>query len=153
MRDTFLRLRTLNLDNSTNTDSTTEIGKQWLGLFNWTMTYRLDSDIIYKYSNIVERNNKSGLLDKDYDGIFDKKEKDTAWLVSHCNTRSRREDYVNDLMTVVNVDIYGGCGKKAPCPKSDFSCFDHMATKYKFYLAFENTLYADYLSEKLFNLL
>ena len=64
-----------------------QTGKQWLGLFNWTMTYRLDSDIVYKYSNIVERSNKPGLLYKDYDGIFDKKEKDIAWFVSHCKQR------------------------------------------------------------------
>ena len=151
VRDTFLRLRTLSLDNSSKSDSETEIGRQWLGLFNWTMTYRLDSDIVYTYSNIIERNNMSDLLDKDYDGIFDKKEKDIAWLVSHCKTKSRREDYVNDLMTVINVDITGGCGENASCPKGDHSCLDDMATKYKFYLAFENTFYADYVSEKLFN--
>ena len=58
---------------------------------------------------------------------------------------------MNDLMTVINVDITGGCGEKASCPKGDHSCFDDTATKYKFYLAFENTFYADYVSEMLFN--
>jgi len=33
-----------------------------------------------------------------------------AWFVSHCETSSRREKYVEELRKYVDVDIYGKCG-------------------------------------------
>ena len=37
-----------------------------------------------------------------------------AWVVSHCDTKSKREHYVDELKKHVQVDIYDKCGK--PCP-------------------------------------
>lgn len=47
-----------------------ETGMKWVDIFNWTMTYRLDSDIVLKYANILERQNKSSLSNKNYERIF-----------------------------------------------------------------------------------
>jgi len=32
-----------------------------------------------------------------------------AWMVSHCDTSSKREDYVRQLQEHIQVDIYGDC--------------------------------------------
>ena len=130
--------------------------RRWLDVFNWTMTFRFDSDIVYPYSFLFERQNGSVPNNVDYDKIFREKDKDVFWLVSHCHTKSKREDYVKELSSVITVDIYGGCGKKFSCPKHSGSkqnqdCLTEVAKRYKFILAFENTIYLDYVTEKVFN--
>ena len=126
------------------------VARQWINLFNYTMTYRFDSDFVYPYSTIVKKDNDQ-VLTKNYEQIFHEKKREALWFVSHCQTTSHREDYVKELRKDLEVDIYGHCGKKAPCPKGDNSCFDALSRKYKYYLAFENTLYEDYVTEKVFN--
>ena len=145
---------------------TNSIAQHWTDIINWTMTYRLDSDIVYKYASIVDRQSVASMtvkdqlverkfnvdiINKDYDRIFDNKSNDAVWFVSHCKTKSHREEYVSELQKVINVNIYGFCGETAPCPKGDASCFQELALKYKFYLAFENTFYADYVTEKVYH--
>ena len=126
------------------------IGKYWVKEFNWTMSFRLDSDVYLPYSYIWERKNTTHLDKKNYDSIFEEKDNDILWFVSHCITKSIREQYVEDLSKVVNVDIVGRCGKNKVCPKGAAHCSDNIVGKYKFYLAFENSFYKDYVTEKLF---
>ena len=40
------------------------------------------------------------------------RKKDIAWMVSHCITHSKREEYVNEMekFKLLQVDIYGECG-------------------------------------------
>ena len=76
-----------------------------------------------------------------------------AWVVSNCNkVTSNRMEYVSKLKNYIQVDVYGKCG--------DFQCANHsgifpcdykLGTNYKFYLAFENSICVDYVTEKLFN--
>ena len=73
-----------------------------------------------------------------------------AWLVSHCSTQSKRELLVKTLQRYIPVDIYGKCGK--PCPEG-LDCRAYVAANYKFYLAFENSLCTEYVTEKLFYML
>ena len=72
-----------------------------------------------------------------------------GWMVSHCNTNSKREDYVRQLQKHIQVDIYGGCGNLSHCPRdkhwiSEPQCYDMISRKYKFYLSFENSFCKDY---------
>ena len=130
------------------------MGMKWVDVFNWTMTYRLDSDIVFKYGNIVERENKSEIANKNYGQIFDEKVDNAVWFVSHCRTNSMREHYVREMQSVMGVDIFGGCTVPAPCPKGskdiETECIDDTAIKYKYYLSFENTLVEDYVTEKVY---
>ncbi|KAI0229118.1 Alpha-(1,3)-fucosyltransferase C [Lamellibrachia satsuma] len=71
-----------------------------------------------------------------------------AWMVSHCNAQSKRDDYVTLLKRYIEVDIYGECGTLS-CSKSDTSCRTLISRTYKFYLAFENSLCSEYITEKL----
>lgn len=78
------------------------------------------------------------------------KQKFAAWIVSHCNTFSGRDEFVRKLQEFIDVDVFGKCGNLS-CPKSSKECGEMLDTHYKFYLSFENTLCIDYLTEKLYN--
>lgn len=56
----------------------------------------------------------------------------------------------------IQIDIYGNCGsyfknsKPIPCPNNEHyqTCYTSLINSYRFYLAFENSLCDDYVSEK-----
>ena len=81
--------------------------------------------------------------------------------MSHCETFSRRELYVNELTKYINIDIYGSCGNyfnqkgarvlKDPCKNyidNKDECIHKLFNSYKFYLSFENSLCNEYITEK-----
>ena len=43
-----------------------------------------------------------------------RKTKLALWLVSHCETDNKREDYVKSLQKYIPVDIFGYCGQPPP---------------------------------------
>ena len=119
----------------------------WRGVFNWTMTYRTDSDIFSPYGFLALRPTPPL---KNYTQIALNKTKPVAWLVSNCNTQSRRRQYVQQLQNYIDVDVYGRCGTHE-CPRSKESeCLRLLSTTYYFYLSFENSLCRDYVTEKFF---
>ncbi|XP_055943453.1 alpha-(1,3)-fucosyltransferase C-like [Argiope bruennichi] len=126
----------------------TNILEQMNGIFNWTATYRLDSDI--NLSPIV-RKKKKGTKEVKY--FIQNKKKMIAWLVSNCKTPSNREGYVLELQKTVPVDIFGTCGSYTCLPKMSDECYDVLDQKYHFYLSFENSICKDYVTEKFFRIL
>ena len=123
----------------------------WNDVINWTMTYRLDSDMKYTYGAIQLGGREMGGTENNYSAIFRKKSKQAAWLVSDCVTEGRREKYVAKLRKHIKIDVYGRCGKLKNCTKEEgIECFHRIAKDYKFYLSFENSICEDYLSEKVF---
>ncbi|XP_048749247.2 alpha-(1,3)-fucosyltransferase C-like [Ostrea edulis] len=123
---------------------------QWRNKFDWTMSYRHDSDFYFGYGDIVVR---KGVIQKDYEEIYKRKKKLVAWIASHCDTQSRRERYVEEMSQIVKVDVFGDCGSLS-CEKyhgnDNDSCHDYVTRDYKFYLAFENSLCRDYTTEKFY---
>ncbi|KAF5291716.1 hypothetical protein FQR65_LT11409 [Abscondita terminalis] len=120
------------------------IGMQDLsGVFNWTATYRRDSDIVTPYEKWTYYDDQVKEKYQTIDYTL-KKTKKVAWLVSNCVTRNHRLQYVEELQNYISVDIYGGCG-----PLKCSNCFD-LLKQYKFYLAFENSNCHDYITEKFF---
>jgi hypothetical protein len=140
--------------------------------FNWTMTYRRDSDIFlrdyygsfvskssinentrekrYKYYYNEERNRSSSHKKLNDDGdeldfteLIRRKSKMIMWLVGNCFTTIRREEYVRQLSQYVPIDIFGKCTQECPS-----NCDEMIRTNYKFYLAFENSWCPDYITEK-----
>ena len=116
-------------------------------VFNWTMTFRQDSDIFYPYGKIIFRTGTPPV--KDYSVIYKKKKKGIIWFVSHCRTKSKREDYAKELSKYIDLDIVGGCGRDI-CPRHSNKCLDKFEQEYFFRFNFENTYHTDYVTEKLF---
>ena len=71
-------------------------------------------------------------------------------MVSYCRTHSQREDYVEELRNHIHVDVYGACGDLS-CSSND--CMAQVERSHKFYLAFENSVCKDYVTEKFWNAL
>ncbi|XP_013094601.2 4-galactosyl-N-acetylglucosaminide 3-alpha-L-fucosyltransferase 9-like [Biomphalaria glabrata] len=122
----------------------------WNAAFNWTMSYRMDSDIVTYYGIVRKRRE---VKDKKYKEILGQKKGLIAWVVSHCHVGSKRDEYVQELKKYVPVDIYGGCGTFKCSVSNDKDCIQEINAKYKFYLAFENNFCKDYITEKLYKYL
>ena len=117
--------------------------------FNWTATYRHDSDIVAPYEKFVPYDEKVLTLPQNRSYAAGKT-KQVAWFVSNCGGRNGRLEYAKELGKYINVDIYGACGKfKCPRHSAD-TCFQMLNKDYKFYLSFENSNCRDYISEKFF---
>ena len=87
------------------------------------MTYRRDSNVLNAYGKIVPISRKAIQASKEGKWLpFDptnnpfpstskltEKDKDIGWMVSHCQTESRREDIVKNLQEISNltIDIFG----------------------------------------------
>ncbi|XP_043462071.1 4-galactosyl-N-acetylglucosaminide 3-alpha-L-fucosyltransferase FUT5-like [Leptopilina heterotoma] len=120
--------------------------------FNWTMTYRMDSDIPVPYGRTVKLSspfNESLFINEK----LKKKEKLVAVMISDCYNSKHRIDYIKKLKEILgsNLDIIGKClnGNKTVCPgnyKNDCEKLEN----YKFYLSFENSHCRQYFTEKLF---
>lgn len=117
------------------------------GLFNWTMTYKKDSDIYLPYLQyrVLDENDSRPPANYDYSKL---KTMSTAWLVGNCKFFFRME-YVRLLQEYTDIHVGGGCRDKF---KSWINCtrwcpIENLKT-YKFYLSFENGICTDYISEK-----
>ena len=142
------------------------------GTFDLMMTYRYDSDVVLNYGNLLNKTTREKIMHNSFINYDDnqliddstkhgfiklqKKAKDIAWLVSHCKTNSKREDYVKEMKKYkgLKIDIFGRCGNrttKIPDRKSGWiTAYQKLASRYKFYLSFENSRCYEYITEKFF---
>jgi alpha-1,3-fucosyltransferase len=134
---------------------TTMDTRQFGAIFNWTMTYRMDSDIPVLLGRAEKKKTPQVQTGNEVFNYAKGKTKLVAWFVSHCRTINKREDYVKELQKLVQVDIYGYCGRHKCGGRNNINgdCFKMLKTKYKFYLSFENAFCKDYLTEKPWNIL
>lgn len=140
------------------------------GYFNWTWTYKLDSDISYKY--ITVRNKRGNVIgpNKNIQWMNINKMKPTSkyikrklrhktyaavWFVSNCDSSSKRETFAFNLKEELislglDLDVYGSCGNYN-CPRDGWEqeCHAIIESDYYFYLSFENSFSEDYVTEKL----
>ena len=122
--------------------------KPFAKLFNASMTYSRKSDIAQPHGMCSEKLPNRSKSEDILPDIASKKTELAAWFVSHCSTRSRREEYVKELTRHIPVHVYGKCGQYN-CSKDDSKeCDQLLKRKYKFYLAFENSLCEGYMTEK-----
>ncbi|XP_069691276.1 alpha-(1,3)-fucosyltransferase 7-like [Periplaneta americana] len=117
------------------------------GLFNWSMTYRMDSDVPVPSGRTLR------LTDPERTTVLKRrrrrrpeKTKLAAIMISNCGGKNKRWQYVQQLRKHMPIDVYGGCGNlrceghfKMDCPRLN---------DYKFYLAFENGDCKEYITEK-----
>ena len=118
-------------------------------IFNWTATFRRDSDIVAPYEKFVPQSSaiKTKVQDKNY---ATGKTKKVAWFVSNCRSANLRMEYARELSKYIQVDVYGKCGRKKCNRNNNHRCSEMLNTDYKFYLAFENSNCRDYITEKFF---
>lgn len=152
--------------NTESSDSQPICNPLYDGYFNWTATYKLNSDISFSYLLIRDMNgdvvgpkvdvtwlqNMSEFNDLKSLQMFKERTKAAAWFVSHCHTRSKRENYAKKLKYELNklnldLDVCGKCGTLT-CPKINRSCDDLLKNTYYFYLALENSFAEDYITGK-----
>ena len=107
---------------------------KYYDMFNLTMTYRYDSDIVIPYGKVVNRTNESEPYNE-YPP--ETKTSQIVWVVSHCNSLGRREMYIDELKKHINVDIYGDCGNLT-CEKSDtMGCLHKFESHYRSVVYFD----------------
>nr|CAH0099095.1 unnamed protein product [Daphnia galeata] len=136
--------------------------------FNWTLTYRWDSDMVMPYGYVKPTGNvplhpsedqMRKLLSNQKINYATGKTKLAAWMVSNCFlTNSGRNEMVTILRKYIKVDVYGSCGTLI-CPKekgvdnSSEDCREMVGKTYKFYMSLENSLCREYITEKFFGML
>ncbi|XP_053088968.1 4-galactosyl-N-acetylglucosaminide 3-alpha-L-fucosyltransferase 9 [Pangasianodon hypophthalmus] len=110
-------------------------------LFNLTLSYRRDADISVRYRLTVSKKPNE-------DFVIPKKDKLLCWFVSNVASHTgvgTRMQYYNELKKYIDVRIFG---RMAGARLRDEDYYSTMATC-KFYLAFENSIHKDYITEKL----
>ena len=121
--------------------------QKYEGRINITVNYRRDADFYIPYNTFVPRDNYQF---RETHIPYRNKTKMVIWPVSHCYTRSHRENYVKELSKYIDVDIYGACGKYKCSKSKGKTCLEEWERKYKFHLSFENSICEDYITEKAF---
>ncbi|XP_072287057.1 4-galactosyl-N-acetylglucosaminide 3-alpha-L-fucosyltransferase 9-like [Pyxicephalus adspersus] len=106
-------------------------------LFNMTMTFRQDSDIYIPYGRLE-------ILKEPQTVTVPKKSKFVSWVVSKWYPGASRIAYYEELKKHIHIDVYGA--RHMPLSSKDFL---PTISQYKFYLSFENSIYKDYITEKL----
>ncbi|XP_061167206.1 alpha-(1,3)-fucosyltransferase C-like [Saccostrea echinata] len=131
---------------------TVQPNKEWMGLFDLSMSYMEESDIYVPLYGKLQKVKEPVI--KNYTGIFSKKTKDAVWVSGHCPTPSKREKLVEELSKYLKVDTYGRCGTKKCGKQYDNlnGCQSMFERDYKFFFSFENSLCKGYTTEKLFAL-
>ncbi|KAK3558613.1 hypothetical protein QTP86_021658 [Hemibagrus guttatus] len=111
------------------------------GLFNLTASYRRDSDVWVPYGRIVPAAPKAFRFQ------IPPKDKLVCWIVSNWDSNLKRVQYFNKLQKHVRIQVYGRVFKK----NLTLEEYHKTVSSCKFYLSFENSIYKDYFTEKLFN--
>lgn len=112
-------------------------------LFNWTMSYRHDADIFMPYGELVSTNTN------DTYAIPTKGNCLIGWVVSRYKANQKRSLVFRQLLNHVSstrIEIYGKWPKR---PLSNNNNLLSTISRCYFYLAFENSISTDYITEKL----
>jgi len=120
-------------------------------MFNWTMTYRRDSDVYAQNGEFMLRGHARRpfkFLPLKLDDESLAKKKLIAGMISNCDPNSQRLQYISLMKNYTEVDIYGRCGP-LKCDRKK-NCYRLFGEQYKFFLAFENSFCVDYVTEKAF---
>lgn len=120
--------------------------------FNWTMTYRQDSDILSRMMFWKKRHSFVSTNQIDY---LNGRKPSVLWIVSNCLSDSRREEYIRRLSKVIPTTILGRCHGIIPAlttsscgDLSTSDCIKAYARNHTYYFSFENSFCLDYITEK-----
>ncbi|XP_070847698.1 4-galactosyl-N-acetylglucosaminide 3-alpha-L-fucosyltransferase 9-like [Chaetodon trifascialis] len=108
--------------------------------FNLTCNYRLDSNIPVPYGYLAP------VTSEDESFKLPAKDKLVCWIVSNWKPNYKRVQFYNEMTKHIKIHTYGRAFDQ------DVSNEDYVkiVSSCKFYLSFENSVYKDYITEKLY---
>lgn len=109
------------------------------GLFNWTMSYRLDADIPIPYGKTMSGRDEQPILAAPNRSCL------VSWVISKYKPQQTRSHVYQSLKKHITIEVYGRWNNK---PLSNKKLLPTIA-KCLFYLSLENSEAKDYISEKL----
>ncbi|KAM9338413.1 alpha-(1,3)-fucosyltransferase 7 [Symphorus nematophorus] len=115
--------------------------QKYANIFNMTISYRRDADIPIPYGELLP-NEAEGHQTEDFPL---NKTSLVCWVVSNYQRQHKRSQMYKELIAQVPVKVYG---QWTGTPLSSAELL-HTISRCYFYLAFENTLSKDYITEKL----
>ncbi|KAF2903743.1 hypothetical protein ILUMI_02451 [Ignelater luminosus] len=123
--------------------------KNYNGIFNWTMSYRMDSEIPVPRGRTVPVKPGEPTEIESFDTWNKNKNQNVLIAIAdlNCNESDKHWKYVKELKKYIAVVIYGRCGDTKCLESSTKDC--SLLSQYKFYLAFEDSNCDEYLTEKL----
>ncbi|KAI1710917.1 glycosyltransferase family 10 (fucosyltransferase) c-term domain-containing protein [Ditylenchus destructor] len=122
--------------------------------FNVTMTYRTDSDIFVPYGSFqsivpgVTQPEEIWTKEQVHEKVMRKTEL-AVQFVSNCHTPSHRENFTELLQNYMNITKFGACFDRYCLGDK---CLEDNLEKHFFYLAFENSICRQYVTEKFWNI-
>ncbi|XP_062389430.1 alpha-(1,3)-fucosyltransferase 7-like [Sardina pilchardus] len=117
--------------------------KPYAGHFNYTMSYRRDADFYTPYGSLVPQDFHTGMTAEDF--APKKKTSLACWVVSNFLAHHKRTAVYNRLKTIIPVNVYGAAVNK----RLDGKVMLDTISQCYFYLSFENSIFKDYITEKL----
>lgn len=154
---------------STESESNYPVTVYFNYFFNYTWTYKLNSDLIYPYFVVRNKRGKVVAPKTSVRWIKPKYMKPTepsvieklqnksigaAWFVSNCVANNLRIEYLRDLRLEFDklghqIDVFGICEANKKCNIHNMDhCLELVEANYYFYLSFENSFSEDYVTEK-----
>lgn len=115
--------------------------QQYANIFNMTITYRRDADITVPYGELLPKEAEGHLVED----VPLNKSFLVCWVISNYKRQHKRSQVYNELQATVPVKVYGSWTKK---PLTSRALLPTISRCY-FYLAFENSISKDYITEKL----
>ncbi|XP_008322748.1 alpha-(1,3)-fucosyltransferase 7 [Cynoglossus semilaevis] len=116
--------------------------RQFSNIFNMTMTYRRDSDVPLPYGMILP---KAEAEEAQLEVVPLNKSSLICWVVSNYQSHYKRSQVYQELSSLVPVQVYGKWSKNYLRDSKLLPTISHCY----FYLAFENSIATDYITEKL----
>jgi hypothetical protein len=120
--------------------------RKFMAQFDYFMTYRLDSDFPTLYAGAgMPADLATPVKPKTAEAL-------AVYMASNRSDRSGRTEYVREMMRHMLIDSYGRClqNRTLPDDRGRQTKLDTIA-RYKFTLAFENSITRDYVTEKFFD--
>lgn len=113
--------------------------RRYANIFNMTVTYRRDADVTVPYGELRPAGGAP------VEDVPSEKSFLVCWVVSNYRSQLKRHQVYRELKDAVPVKVYGRWTKT---PLSSGALLPTISRCY-FYLAFENSLSKDYITEKL----